>query len=216
MSRGLFITLEGIDGTGTTTQARRLVKRLRRMKLPALLTWEPSRGPIGRLIDRLISEDEGKRTDRRRFHEAVALLFAADRLDHLATEILPALKEGRVVVSDRYVMSSWAYQSVVVDEGWVREINLRAPAADLTLLLDAPPELCLKRVTSRNAKRQIFEREKYLRSVRSIYRRLAREERAAESHVVVVNAANPIGKVEATIWHHVEALLINSKRLSSK
>jgi dTMP kinase len=82
---------------------------------------------------------------------ALALLFAADRLDHIASEVEPALAAGTIVLSDRYVLSSLAYQALDCDAAWVQEINARAPRPDLTLLLTLPVEVAFARVQRRMA-----------------------------------------------------------------
>ena len=206
MVRGYFIALEGIDGAGTTTQARRLAGRLRRTGRTVLLTREPSAGPVGRLIDRLITTCPTDQESTAEFHKTLALLFAADRLDHLTREILPALSESRVVITDRYVLSSWAYQSVRVEESWVREINRHAPMADLTLVLDAPVDVCMERVGRRKCRLQVFEHAAFLRRVRARYRSIARQ-CARRHNVVLVDAASSIDGVEAAVWSLVQSAL---------
>ncbi len=114
MIEGHFIVLEGIDGAGTTTQAEALKRRFDDLGLPAHVTAEPSAGPVGAIIRQVLS---GRLVAR--FHQAVrplnwkimSLLFAADRLDHVDSEILPNLSEGVNVLCDRYVYSSLVYQS---------------------------------------------------------------------------------------------------------
>jgi dTMP kinase len=112
--RGRFLVLEGLDGAGTTTQARLLADRLRRGGRRAHLTAEPSGGPVGALLrqvlTRRIGGGEGEGFDA----GALALLFAADRLDHWSAEIDPRLAGGEDVVSDRYALSSLADRKSVV------------------------------------------------------------------------------------------------------
>lgn len=144
MSRGRFIALEGIDGSGTTTQRGALATALQARGHVVLETNEPSSGSIGRLARERLAQgavpiDRG----------ALALLFAADRLDHVRTEIEPALARGHVVITDRYVMSSWVYQALDCDPAWVRAINQRAPWPDLTFVLDVPADEAMRRVMAR-------------------------------------------------------------------
>jgi dTMP kinase len=144
MGRGRFIALEGIDGSGTTTQRGALATALRARGHVVLETNEPSSGSIGRLARERLAQgaipiDRG----------ALALLFAADRLDHVATEIEPALARGSLVITDRYVMSSWVYQALDCDPAWVRAINQRAPWPDLTFVLDVPADAAMRRVMAR-------------------------------------------------------------------
>ena len=102
---GTFVCLEGLDGCGKTTQTRVLVERLRKMGYAAVSTAEPSRGRIGKFIRKCCLH-----SDKRLSPVVEALLFAADRFEHVNNEVVPALKGGKIVVSDRYVYSSLAYQ----------------------------------------------------------------------------------------------------------
>src|SRR5438552_7626627 len=108
------MVIEGIDGAGTTTQTRLLTDWLRGRGLAAHRTREPSDGPIGRLIREILGQPPGAMTGG-----PMALLFAADRLDHLAREIEPALARGEQVLCDRYYHSSFAYQAVESERGFV-------------------------------------------------------------------------------------------------
>src|SRR5579864_7294663 len=108
--RGLFIVLEGLDGAGTTTQLVRLAERLRRAGERVVATAEPTDGPIGALIRQALRRRLVHRDGRALTDESLALLFAADRVDHVAGEIEPALARGQHVLCDRYVLSSLAYQ----------------------------------------------------------------------------------------------------------
>jgi dTMP kinase len=133
--KGLLVALEGIDGSGTTTQAKVLCESASRR----LFTFEPTDGAIGRLIRELLAGA------RKLPDPAIALLFAADRLDHIDRVVAPALAEGRVVISDRYLFSSLAYQSVRLDADWVERINSRAPAPDLTVYLRVEASVAAQR-----------------------------------------------------------------------
>lgn len=166
-----FVVIEGLDGAGTTTQARCVAEALRARGRSVNLSCEPTDGPIGQMIRQMISlevgiEEGGKK--RALGREALALLFAADRLYHLEAIIEPALKRGEVVISDRYYHSSLVYQGDVdeedrVDYEWVRQINGRARRPDLTVYLEADVELSLARMAGRESF-DIFEsREKLAR-----------------------------------------------------
>jgi len=167
MRRGLLIVVEGIDGAGKTTHARRLVRWLRKKGVEAHYTFEPTRGAIGKILEDMASK---RRVDVR----VEALLFAADRIDHLNRIIKPLLETGYVIVSDRYVHSSIAYQSVTVgDQRWVEELNKFAEKPDLVILLDVDPEIGLRRIKGRRAR---FERIEILKRVREKYLELAERE----------------------------------------
>ena len=160
--KGAFICIEGLDASGKTTQARRLVRELRRKGFKAVYTTEPSPGEIGKFIRTYILQR------KRRVPIAVeALLFAVDRVDHLEQRVKPALQEGKIVVSDRYVYSSLAYQGAAgLDLNWIEEINRSVVTPDLAIYIDVPPEVAVKRI---KGKRSVMERLEVQRKVREVY-----------------------------------------------
>jgi len=160
--RGVFICIEGLDASGKTTHARRLVRNLRRRGFDVVYTTEPSLGEIGRFIRKHV-------LDRKRRVPSVveALLFAVDRVDHVEKRIKPALEEGKIVVSDRYVYSSLAYQGAAgLDLKWIEEINKLALPPDLAIYIDVPPEVVVKRM---KRKKSVMERLETQRRVRDVY-----------------------------------------------
>ncbi|RLG10705.1 MAG: dTMP kinase [Thaumarchaeota archaeon] len=193
MASGLLISLEGVDGAGKTTIARRLVRWLRGRGVEARYTREPTGGPYGRLLRRLA---HGRRVDPR----VEALLFAADRLYHLERIVEPLLGEGYVVVSDRYLHSSLAYQGASVgDLGWVEELNRFARRPDLGILLDVRPEVGLGRLRGRRSR---FEREEFLGRVREVYLRYV-----DRGDLLRVDAEKPLEEVFSEVAGIVEDLL---------
>lgn len=174
MARGRFIALEGMDGSGTTSQARALGEALTARGHGVVITCEPSAGSIGTLI-----RDRLRTTAPPIAPEALALLFAADRLDHVRTEIEPALAEGKIVVCDRYVISSWVYQTLDCDAAWVRAINARAPWPDLTLVVQVPPSVALERRARRGAQAELFETERLQERVAAGYAAVVAEQHRA-------------------------------------
>ncbi len=184
--RGRFLVLEGLDGAGTTTQAAILASRLAARGRRVHLTSEPSRGPVGRLLRRALRGTiaGGRPLDQR----ALALLFAADRVDHLVSEVEPRLASGVDVVSDRYALSSLAYQSAATgDLAWVEVLNREAPAPDLTVFLEVRPAVALGRRYAASAEREIFEVPAFQRRVAAAYRRALRRLRARGERVAVVD-----------------------------
>ena len=129
----------------------------------------------------------------------MALLFAADRLDHLAKEIEPSLKAGKVVLTDRYLLSSLAYQSVHNNPEWVAEINNRARKPDLTILLDMGVRECLARLESRKGYAEIYETAELLGKVRLNYRDLAAQALEAGETVVTIDAEPPAREVSREV-----------------
>lgn len=141
---GRFIALEGLDGAGTTTASRGLAAALEQRGVQTIVTFQPSDRSIGAAI-----RGHLRSTSARLDPHALALLFAADRLDHVHAVLEPALAQGIWVICDRYVMSSWAYQGTECDPQWVRTINGRAPWPDLTCVLTIGAEQAAARVASR-------------------------------------------------------------------
>ncbi len=188
MKEGRFIVIEGIDGSGTTTQAARLVEWMRGKGLSAHLTMEPSGGEVGRLIREILA-GRMDLPDRHLGAHTLALLFAADRLDHLAREVEPKLRDGVHVVSDRYLLSSLAYQSAECDPDWVDTINREARPPDLTLLLDLDPDISMKRVGGRYLWPELFEEINMQRRIRQLY--LERVRQLYSEHTIIVIDGSP-------------------------
>ncbi len=166
MVRGTFVALEGLDGSGTSTQASALATALRSRGHTVLQTNQPSPGFLGVEVRALL-----KRKDPPADPHMLALLFAADRLDHVRETIEPALERGEVVLCDRYVMSSWVYQSLSCDPAWVESINAQAPWPDVTLMLEIEAAEATRRVHARTPEheREVFETEAIQRRVEAHY-----------------------------------------------
>ncbi len=205
---GLFIAFEGLDGAGTTTQARLLADRLESEGLPVHLTKEPSEGPVGNLISlvlkrRLVAPQAGRPLDPFP-DDLLALLFAADRIDHLHAEILPKLREGEVVISDRYLLSSYAYQSLGCDLRWVREVNAHAVLPDITFLIDVPAPVCLRRIEKERWQTELFEGLDKLVVVRKNYLRIAASPIGEAMRVVRLDGEKEIRALQKEIWGELQ------------
>ncbi len=179
MRKGIFIAIDGIDGCGSTTQVEILGKYLETRGEKAYLTREPSEFEIGKLLRKYLKKPETPiATD--------ALLFAADRVEHYYNEILPKIKNNFIVITDRYLESSIAYQTaqiilnrnlqdnpVSIDAAieWIKNINKYIPLPDITFILDVDPRISLKRKYSKLDSDDIekFENESFLDEVRKIY-----------------------------------------------
>ena len=200
-ARGRLLVLEGVDGAGTTTQARILGERLAAEGRSVHVTAEPSRGPVGALVRQVLTRrvvgDDGAGFDP----AALALLFAADRLDHHAVEVAPKLAQGIDVVSDRYTLSSLAYQGLATgDIAWIEAVNARAPVADLTVFLRARPEVALRRRRAASLDREIFEVSSFQRRVARSYDRAIDRLRAGGQEVVEVDGEAPVEVVARAVW----------------
>jgi dTMP kinase len=187
-----FVVIEGIDGAGTTTQTERLVRALAARGQAAHATHEPSKGPIGLHLREIL----GKRVQLHGDSGAqLALLFAADRLDHLGREVKPKLAEGAWVISDRYDHSSVAYQSVSAgaEIAWLRAINAHADRPDLVLVLDVSPEVARARRLARDANRELFDDDALQRALGAFYRDIERY--FPEDRVVHIDADRDVEAV---------------------
>lgn len=189
MSTGRFIVLEGVDGAGTTTQTQALGEALRSRGHIVTTTCQPSPSNIGQLIRSLL-----RATDDPPDPRALALLFAADRLEHVRRLITPALDRGEVVISDRYVASSWIYQGLACEPAWVREINTYAPWPDLTLVLTIPVEVAAARVRARTSTpTELFDALELQRRIAGGYRALVADQDLPG--VVEINGNAPLDAV---------------------
>ena len=192
--KGVFICVEGLDGSGKTTQAQILAERLNKSRR-AMYTAEPSHGKTGTFIR------ECCLYEKQRLPTAVeALLFAADRIEHVENEIKPALAEGKLVICDRYVYSSIAYQgSAGLDLEWIRKINSYALKPDFALFIDVPPERVLERLRRR---RSVMETLEIQRKVREVYLDLVKS-----GELILVDGDKTRDEVASTLLSKVQTLL---------
>lgn len=188
--------MEGVDGAGSSTQTRLLIDALDNKGFKTLATKEPNPGGFIEPAIRLsLSQPSG-------LPVVDALLFAADRADHVERFIKPALADRKVVVSDRYLESSVAYQCAQgLDERWVLAINRHAIKPDLTIIMDIDPEVSLGRKTSPPER---YENPDFLRKVRKKFL-----ERAKTRGYEVVDAAKPVEEVHAEIVRKILPLLVS-------
>ena len=194
-SPGRLIVFEGLDGAGTTTQAKVLAERLQKQGRIVYLAHQPSEGPVGLLIRQVLAgraattQADGKLgvVDER----VMALLFAADRLDHLNSQIEPRLSRGEDVILDRYTLSSLAYQGASVSHDFIHAANRFARRPDLTLFLYVPASIALERVRSRGAKLERYENAQQLAQIEREYSRLV----GTLASVVSIDGTRPIQDV---------------------
>lgn len=175
--QGKFIAFEGLDGSGQSTQASLLYNWLNRAprrfvlgQPQAHLTKEPTNNIIGGLIRGQLTSDWKTRP------ECLQMLFAADRAHHLEKEIIPVLKQGATVITDRYAFSTIAYgASEIQDKQWLIEINKPFILPDLTLFIKVSPRICLERIRKNRFHLELFEKEQSLIRVWQNYEGLARQ-----------------------------------------
>lgn len=188
MQQSIFIVLDGIDGSGTSTHSKLLAGFLSLKGINVYITQEPSNSDIGKLLRVYLKDDRvPPSTD--------ALLFAADRVVHFENEIKEKLEEGYIVISDRYIESSIAYQSsqsekITID--WVKDLNRFAGRPDLTIILDIDPKLSLARKQHKVLDK--FEDTSLLEKVRQVYLNRAKNE-----GYIVINTDDIIEIVQTRI-----------------
>lgn len=212
MIEGHFIVIEGIDGSGTTTQCSILADRLTEKGLPVHTTREPSDGPIGVLIRQILTGRvvvPGRQGARPLNWATMATLFASDRLDHLEAEVIPNLNDGVTVICDRYDHSSVAYQTVSGGGGedmssWVLELNRHARRPDLTLVLDVDPEGAASRRDARSGSPELYEIDEMQLELAKFYAKI--DELFPNDTIRHVDANFGIEAVATAIWSEVMSL----------
>lgn len=209
MATGLFIVLEGIDGSGTTTHARLLADWLTAGGHAVTPTAEPTKRPIGVLIRQIL---QGRLADAGGLavhadETTMAFLFAADRADHLQNIILPALYAGRIVLSDRHYLSSVAYQSLRADMAWVESLNTGFCRPDLTVFLDIDPVAALRRKLRGGETAERYENTALLKRVRANYLAAIEHARAAGERIETLDASESIATVQAALRDLVVPLI---------
>lgn len=208
-SRGRFITLEGGEGAGKSTQARLLADSLRRRGVDTIVTREPGGSPLAEEIrGALLSGAVAPLGPA-----AEAIMFSAARIDHLERTIRPALAAGKWVISDRFADSTRAYQGVLgaLAPAFMRELERIAVGEnrpDLTLVLDLPADIGLERARARSSVADRFEAEgqNFHDGLREAFLAIAREE---PDRCVVIDADQEEERVAADIWRAVEDRLLD-------
>jgi dTMP kinase len=194
-ARGRLIIFEGLDGAGTTTQSKLLSEELQKRGRTVWLAHQPSEGPVGGLLKQVLAgrvpsfNADGKAAmmDER----VMALLFAADRLDQVMTQIEPRLARGEDVILDRYVLSSLAYQGATVSHDFIQQANRYALKVDLTLFLYVPATVALERVRARGSRLERYETPQLLQTIEREYSRLV----GTLATVVSIDGTRPIPEV---------------------
>jgi len=203
VKRGLFIVLEGPDGAGISTQTALLHSHMVDRGLKAVATKEPTSGPIGSLIRQALTHRLVYPPDEPIGDDVMALLYAADRLDHIRAGVLPRLEAGTHIVCDRYRLSSYAYQGLTMGQEWVRALNSHSIAPDITFFIDVPPELSQQRIAMRGGYIELYEREERLRPIYANYLSLVEDAKARGERVITVDGRGGIGMVSNEILQRV-------------
>jgi dTMP kinase len=202
---GLFVTLEGGDGSGKSTQSALLAEWLQAQGRTVVVTREPGGTELGDEIRDIVLHRHGHIAPR-----AEALLYAADRAHHIATKVRPALEHGDIVLQDRYLDSSVAYQGAgrILDPDEVRRLSVWATEdllPDLTILLDLDESLVRDRLTARTKYDRLEdEKQDFHARVRAGYLKLAKAE---PGRFLVLNASDSVESLASAIRARVGALL---------
>lgn len=194
---GKFIVFEGLDGSGQSTQAGRLVdflnlpeQKLKFGHTGVHSTKEPTSNLIGGLIRSQLSHDW------KSSQECLQLLFSADRAHHLEKEIIPLLERGVTVVCDRYFFSTIAYGSLdIKDRDWLLDLNRNFLFPDLIFLLKVSPKICIERIQRTRFEISLFEKEEMLARVWENFEKLSKE----FENVYVINGEGPVDKIHQEV-----------------
>lgn len=195
-----FIVFEGLDGAGTTTQMQMLATTCDKRDILCRATFEPTDKPIGRLV-RSVLQKQIVTTPL-----ALAMLYAADREDHLHNPVnglLHDLEKGKLVICDRYLYSSLAYQSVECDYEIIASLN-DFPAPEYVFFIDTPLDECIRRIEARGNFSELFERREFLQKVKDNYERIF----STLSPEVKLHRLDGLASKEE-IAHHIQKILFN-------
>lgn len=191
-----LIVFEGLDGSGNSTQSFALKEWLSNKGFEVYLTKEPTDGLIGCLIRGVL------RKELTVDEETFSLLFAADRMLHIKNTITKFLNDGIIVISDRYRLSNFAYQSVMgIDENWLKCLNEKTITPDLTFIIDTPPTVCIRRIQKQRFHMELFEEVEKLTKVMEKYYVLAKE----ENNTFIIDGNRPREIVSNEIFDKVIA-----------
>jgi len=205
-SNGRFIVFEGIDGSGKSTQIKKISKHLKDLDYGVHSTFEPTDGPIGSLIRQMLSGRLA--TDQR----TIASLFAADRTDHLVNKengIRQKKDQGEIVLCDRYYFSSYAYHAQYIDMEWVihvNSLNAEILRPDVTIFIDVDPKVCFERIKSSRSEFEMYEKIDIMEKVRTNYFKAFDTLKDFEK-VAIIDGNSTMEIVEKAILNEVKKIL---------
>jgi len=215
MKNNLFVALEGLDGSGKSTQVRLLSERLTGIGHKIYTTFEPTDSLIGSIIKNVL------RGRINADHRTIAGLFVADRLDHLLNEVNGIVKmfaEGYTVITDRYYFSSYAYQGTHIDMSWVIDSNSMSAQIlrpDINVFIDVPPEVSIHRLSRNRNMTELYETLGNLRKVKEKYLE-SFEKLKHQENIFVVDGNRSPESVSADIWKEIERILELQKSRATK
>ncbi len=201
-----FVVFEGIDGTGTSSQIQLLKEKFASVQKEAkqVFTHEPTSNEIGKLI-RSVLKGNVKMNP-----ESMARLFAADRCEHVYGKdgIIEQINAGKLVVSDRYLFSSLAYQTVAGVGALAKAQNADFPLPEILFFFDLPVDISMNRVTNRNNALEIYEEENFQNKVRKEYLKIIEyyEKNEAEMKIIRIDASKSMEEIHKKIWSFMQKL----------
>ncbi|MEI6626979.1 MAG: dTMP kinase [bacterium] len=195
---GKFIAIEGLDGCGASTQVELVKSYLKSQKTPIIATSEPTGDIVGSIIRGYLNKEYKLNSP-----EALQLLFAADRANHLAKEIVPKLSSGINVISDRYFLSSLAYGSLDVDTNWLAEINSQFILPDLTIILRISAKTSASRIKKDRVGIELFNNEEKITQVWSAYEKLTKQ----YPNIIIVDGEKTVEEVFEEIKIAIDKLI---------
>lgn len=209
MKKNLFLALEGIDGSGKSTQIKMLEQHLISAGHKVYATFEPTDSAIGSLIRKIF------RHEMEADHRVIAGLFVADRLNHLLNKengVLKKLEEGYTVLTDRYYFSSYAYHSVHMPMKWVIEANAMSASLlkpDLNIYIDISPQLSMQRIHAGRSSKELYESEENLTMVRNQYKQAFDLLNTSEK-IFITDGNRSADDIASDIWRAVQKLPLSS------
>ena len=215
MNQKLFIVLEGIDGSGTSTQSELLQEYFISQGEKAVISPEPSSGIIGNLIRQALKKRILFTEDADLFDEQMAYLFAADRHDHLYNDVdgvFKLIEDGFHVISTRYYFSSLAYNCQTPEQfNFVSKLNHKFPNPDLAIYLDISPEVSLHRIKDRSFK-EVYETKDKLSKVRKNYQNIFVN---YADNLLIIDGTKDIVEINHKIISSIENIQVNQSKTTS-